>query len=205
MLGAMSLSLIVGPPNSGKAGEVLARLKAALDRDPVLIVPTLDDADRFERELCEGAGNGDPVLGVSIRTFERLFEDVAQATGTPLPPTLSDEQRLYAVRLATRRANPRILGRSAARPGFARALASLLDEAQAACIDPAGLAASAAAVSPRAPTCARSQPSTRHMPRHATPSAMETTTWRPPEPPRRCERPRMPGARVLCSSTASTT
>ncbi len=149
MLGAMSLSVIVGPPNSGKAGEVLARLKAALDRDPVLIVPTLDDADRFERELCEGAGNGDPVLGVSIRTFERLFEDVAQATGTPLPPTLSDEQRLYAVRLATRRANPRILGRSAARPGFARALASLLDEAQAACIDPAGLAASAAAVSPQ--------------------------------------------------------
>jgi hypothetical protein len=117
MLGAMSLSLIVGPPNSGKAGEVLARLKAALDRDPVLIVPTLDDADRFERELCEGAGNGDPVLGVSIRTFERLFEDVAQATGTPLPPTLSDEQRLYAVRLATRRANPRILGRSAAARG----------------------------------------------------------------------------------------
>ena len=148
MLGAMSLSLIVGPPNSGKAGEVLARLKAALDRDPVLIVPTLDDADRFERELCEGAGNGDAVLGVSIRTFDRLFEDVAQATGTPLPPLLSDEQRLYAVRLATRRANPRILARSAARPGFARALGSLLDEAQAACIDPASLAAGAAAVDP---------------------------------------------------------
>jgi ATP-dependent helicase/DNAse subunit B len=148
MLGAMSLSLIVGPPNSGKAGEILARLKLALDRDPVLIVPTLDDADRFERELCEGSGNGDAVLGVSIRTFERLFEDVAQATGTPLPPLLSDEQRLYAVRLATRRANPRILARSATRPGFARALASLLDEAQAACIDPASLAISAAEVSP---------------------------------------------------------
>ena len=54
MLGAMSLSLIVGPPNSGRAGEIRARLEAALDRDPVLVVPTLDDADRFERELCRG-------------------------------------------------------------------------------------------------------------------------------------------------------
>ena len=120
MLGAMSLSLIVGPPNSGKAGEVLARLKAALDRDPVLIVPTLDDADRFERELCEAPATAMPCSESRSGRFERLFEDVAQATGTPLPPTLSDEQRLYAVRLATRRADPRILGRSAARPGFAQ-------------------------------------------------------------------------------------
>src|SRR2546423_720652 len=145
MLGAMSLSLIVGPPNSGKAGEVLARLNVVRDRDPVLIVPTLDDADRFERELCGGSGGG-AVLGVSIRTFGRLFEDVAQATGTPLPPSLTAEQRLYVVRLAARRAKPRILARSAGRPGFATALASLLDEAQAACIDPASLAAGAAPV-----------------------------------------------------------
>src|SRR5881396_1252685 len=108
MLGAMPLSLIVGPPNSGKAGEVLARLKAALDRDPVLVVPTLDDADRFERELCGASADVGAVLGVSIRTFKRLFEDVAQATGTALPPSLTDAQRLYAARLAAGRAAPRI-------------------------------------------------------------------------------------------------
>lgn len=148
MLEVMSIALIVGPPNSGKAGQIRARLEAALDRDPVLVVPTLDDADRFERELCEASGGGGAVLGVSIRTFDRLFEDVAQATGAGLPPTLTDAQRLYAIRLAVKRAAPQVLARSAARPGFAPALAALLDEAQGACLDPATIAAHAAEVSP---------------------------------------------------------
>src|SRR5436190_1448203 len=108
----MSLSLIVGPPNSGKAGEILARLGAQLERDPVLVVPTLDDADRFERELCRASGSA--VLGVSIRTFRRLFEDVALATGTATPPSLTDAQRLHLVRRAVGQARPRILARSSA-------------------------------------------------------------------------------------------
>ena len=69
----MSLSLIVGPPNSGRAGEIRARLVETLGRDPVLVVPTLEDASRFERELCEP---GDAVRGASILTFERLFDGV---------------------------------------------------------------------------------------------------------------------------------
>ena len=52
---AMSLELIVGPPNSGRAGAVLDRFGAALERDPLLVVPTSDDVDRFERELCARA------------------------------------------------------------------------------------------------------------------------------------------------------
>jgi len=65
----MSLSLIVGPPNSGKAGEILIGLRKAMDRDPTLVVPTLDDADRFERELCAAGGVASGVLGVSIQRF----------------------------------------------------------------------------------------------------------------------------------------
>ena len=48
----MPLSLIVGPPNSGRAGEAQARFLAGLAEDPLLVVPTADDAARFERELC---------------------------------------------------------------------------------------------------------------------------------------------------------
>ena len=52
----MPLNLIHGPPNSGRAGRIRRGLIAVLDRDPVLVVPTLDDVYRFERELCaEGA------------------------------------------------------------------------------------------------------------------------------------------------------
>ncbi len=136
----MPLSLIEGPPNSGRTGVVLAHLRAALPRDPVLVVPTLDDADRFELELCsEGAA----VLGPSIRTFERLFDDVSRVTGAPVAPPLSAAQELYVVRTAVGRSRLRILRRSARRPGFASALAALFDEIQAACLDPSSVEESA--------------------------------------------------------------
>lgn len=138
------LSLIVGPPNSGKAGAVRSRVEAALARDPVLVVPTFDDTGRFEAELCGAAEAPGAVLGVSIRTFDRLFEDVATATGAGLPPRLTRAQRLHAVRLAIAGSSPEILRRSARRPGFAPALAGLIDEIQSAGVDPETLTANAA-------------------------------------------------------------
>jgi ATP-dependent helicase/DNAse subunit B len=130
----MALSLIVGPPNSGRAGAVRERLEAGLDRDPVLVVPTLDDASRFERELCEQRG---PVLGASILTFERLFEEVVRATGASTRPALTRVQRLYLVRRAIATTDLGVLARSGRRPGFARALAVLIEEFQASGLDPA--------------------------------------------------------------------
>ncbi len=148
MLSAMpSLSLIVGPPNSGKAGHIRARLEAALGQDPVLVVPTFDDADRFERELCAEARGG-AVLGTSIMTFERLFDEVARATGTVLPPMIGRTQALHVARRAAAEAELRVLARSARRPGFAAALAALIDEVQAAGLDPLTIAANAAEAEP---------------------------------------------------------
>jgi PD-(D/E)XK nuclease superfamily protein/AddB-like protein len=141
MLGAMSLSLIVGPPNSGRAGEIRARLEAALDRDPVLVVPTLDDADRFERELCREGG---AVVGASIGTFRRLADEVAASTGAGLRPLLSTAQRLALIRAAARHTELRLLSGSAARPGFAPTLQRLIGELQAALVEPDELARAAA-------------------------------------------------------------
>ncbi len=56
MLGPMPLSLIVGPPNSGRAGEIRRELMAKLRDEPVLVVPTGDDVARFERELVMATG-----------------------------------------------------------------------------------------------------------------------------------------------------
>ena len=74
----MSLELIVGPPNSGRAGEILGRLRSALERDPLLVVPTGDDIARFERDLCRGDR---PAIG-AIRTFGSLTDEIATTTAT---------------------------------------------------------------------------------------------------------------------------
>jgi hypothetical protein len=133
----MPLSLIVGPPNSGRAGEVQRRLAASLDRDPVLVVPTLDDADRFERELCDASG---AAVGASIRTFRRLIDDVAAATGAPTRPLLSPIQRLELVRGAIGGVDLSVLAASARRRGFAAAAERLIGELQRALVGPVELA-----------------------------------------------------------------
>ena len=137
----MPISLIVGPPNSGRARVVRDRLESRLERDPVLVVPTGDDAARFERDLCEP---GRAVLGVSLRTFASLAEDVIRAAGLHLDPPLAAPERLALIRAAISRTRLRLLGRSAAHPGFAPALDALIAELQAAMVVPPELEAAAA-------------------------------------------------------------
>jgi len=142
MVGGVPLNLIHGPPNSGRAGLVRRRFAAHLDREPILVVPTLDDVYAFERELCEDGA----VLGGAAMTFGALFRTVATAAGAPPAAELSPAQRLRAIALAveSRRRQLGPLRRSASRPGFPRAFARLLDELQGAGIPPAAVEASAA-------------------------------------------------------------
>jgi ATP-dependent helicase/DNAse subunit B len=133
------LKLIHGPPNSGRAGHIRRGLIAVLDRDPVLVVPTLDDVYSFERELCtDGA-----ILGADVMTFSGLFATVAAAGGAPPGAVLTPAQRLGAVTAAVvdRRRDMGPLGGSAHRPGFALALVHLLDELQGAGLEPADVEA----------------------------------------------------------------
>lgn len=138
----MPLQLIHGPPNSGRRGEVLREFRAALDRNPVLVVPTADDVFDFERELS-GAG---ALLGGAVTAFGGLFATIATAGGSPPGAVLSEAQRLRAVAVGVscRRGRLGPLRRAASRPRFAAALERLLDELQAAGIDPEAVEASAA-------------------------------------------------------------
>lgn len=138
----MSLHLIVGPPNSGRAGEVLLRLKDELERDPILIVPGGDEIARFERDLCTGE---DAVIGATIKTFASLAERIAGAGATPPPPLLTPSERLALIRAAASSTPLRVLSRSARSTGFAAALDLLIAELQAALVTPAALRAAAAA------------------------------------------------------------
>src|SRR5262245_28455567 len=92
----MPLTLIHGPPNSGRADLVESLFRERLDRDPVLVLPTLDDVFRFERRLCETGG----ALGGSAMTFADLFREVAAATGAAATEVLTPAQRLAAVSAA---------------------------------------------------------------------------------------------------------
>jgi ATP-dependent helicase/DNAse subunit B len=137
----MPLKLIQGPPNSGRAGRIRRGLIGALDRDPVLVVPTLDDVYAFERELCAGGA----VLGADVMTFGGLFRTVATAGGAPPGVVLTPAQRLGAVAatVAERRAQLGPLRMSAQQPGFPQALERLLDELQGAGLEPADVEAAA--------------------------------------------------------------
>jgi ATP-dependent helicase/nuclease subunit B len=141
----MPLKLIIGPPNSGRTGVVLEGFRAAVSRDPVLVVPTVDDVERFEAELTR---EGDAVIGATVRTFDQLFGLVARATDAPAGPALSRTQRRRLAREAVARAELKLLARSARRPGFPAALEELISELQSALIDPATLGERAAAAGP---------------------------------------------------------
>ncbi|HET7454309.1 MAG TPA: PD-(D/E)XK nuclease family protein [Solirubrobacterales bacterium] len=138
----MPLKLVYGPPNSGRAGVIRRDFTAALERDPILVVPTVDDVFAFERELSGGGA----LLGGAAMTFGGLFRTVATAAGAPAGAELSPAQRLRAVSaaIAARRERLRPLRRSAGRPRFARALERLLGELQAAGVEPEEVEASAA-------------------------------------------------------------
>jgi ATP-dependent helicase/DNAse subunit B len=137
----MPLNLIHGPPNSGRAGLIRRRFAAALGRDPVLVVPTVDDVYSFERELCKGGA----ALGGAVMTFSGLFRAVATAGGSPPTGVLTAVQRLRAVSLAITEQRGKLgpLRLSAARPGFAPAFERLLDELQGAGLEPADVEAAA--------------------------------------------------------------
>jgi ATP-dependent helicase/DNAse subunit B len=135
----MPLKLIHGPLNSGRRGLVLRGFAAALERDPLLVVPNLDDVFDLEREICERAAS----LGGAVTTFGGLFREVLKATGSPPRPELTANQRLRVVAAAIEERRRKLgpLRRASLRSGFAAAFERFLDEAQAAGADPARLGA----------------------------------------------------------------
>ncbi len=127
----MSLTLVTGPANAEKAGHVLDAYRAALAREPLLVVPTFADVDHYRRELAAGGA----VFGAQVMTFEWLTREIARrarAQGRPLGRLA--RERVAAAAVA---ATPlRRLAASAATPGFLPALLALVDELEEARVEP---------------------------------------------------------------------
>jgi hypothetical protein len=71
------LKLVTGPANAAKAGEVLGGLRARLDDDPILVVPTVADVEHAQRELAERGA----VFGAQVMKFDWLFWEIAERAG----------------------------------------------------------------------------------------------------------------------------
>ncbi len=127
----MPLTLITGPANAAKAGEVFSRLRAVVGRDPVLVVPTSADAGHYARELA-GAGI---VFGAGVWTFGRLMADIARLCGVSARP-LGRLARARVVAACVADVRLQALAASARGPGFGSALADLFSELQLALAGP---------------------------------------------------------------------
>jgi RecB family exonuclease len=116
----MPLTLVLGPANSAKAGEVLGAYSAAARRDALLVVPTGADAVHYDREL---AAHG-VTLGRAL-TFEGLLGEIAVRAGYERE-RLSPLRRELLIRRVVAGLELETLGESAATPGFASAVGHFL-------------------------------------------------------------------------------
>jgi ATP-dependent helicase/DNAse subunit B len=131
----MPITLITGPANAGKAREVLGAVRGhmAHGEEPLLVVPTRADVERYRRELAlEGA-----VLGARVERFEGLIGEIVRRAGVSEP-------------VLGRVARGRVLAKVAAgggddasrsTPGFVSALAATVAELETQRVTPARLEA----------------------------------------------------------------
>lgn len=126
----MPLTLVLGPANSAKAGEVLGAFADAARRGAVLVVPTAVDAEHYTRELAQGGA----VVG-SVVTFSGLAGEIARRVG-PCGQRLSELQRERVLARALAGLEFEVLARSASAPGFVAAAGELIAELQRSLITP---------------------------------------------------------------------
>jgi ATP-dependent helicase/DNAse subunit B len=119
----MPLTLVTGPANAEKARVVLDRVRAAIDREPILVVPTVPDLERYRRELADDG----LVFGARVETFAGLLRELARRVGATGSPLGALARERVAVAAAEGLASP-ALRASAATPGFAAAACRLFDE-----------------------------------------------------------------------------
>ena len=72
----MSLTLVIGPANSAKAGEVLGAYAARAPRGAILVVPTAGDVRHYEQEL---AATG--LVFATVLEFSGLMLEIGARAG----------------------------------------------------------------------------------------------------------------------------
>ncbi len=128
----MPLTLVTGPANAEKARVVLDAYVALGAGEPLLVVPTLPDVDRYRRELADRG----LVFGAQVLTPQGLARELARRGRITSRP-LGELARERVAAAAIARTPLRVLGASARTAGFLGALLALVDELEALRIGPA--------------------------------------------------------------------
>jgi RecB family exonuclease len=128
----MPLAVLAGPANAGKVARLLDRYLAALDREPVLVVPNRADVERVERDLLRRSPG---LLGGWIGTFDDLFEEIARGSSDHRP-VATDAQRALVLRSVLASTSLNGLGASARYRGFAAGLLGAIAELGASLLQP---------------------------------------------------------------------
>ncbi|MBV9801918.1 MAG: PD-(D/E)XK nuclease family protein, partial [Solirubrobacterales bacterium] len=131
----MPLTLVLGPANSAKAGEVLGAFAAAATRGAILVVPTSADAGHYTRELADQGA----VLG-SVLTFSGLMHEIAGRAGYA-GRRLTRLQRERVLEQVVKGARFSALGEAAGTKGFPAAAGELIAELQRSLVTPQRFAA----------------------------------------------------------------
>ena len=126
----MPLTLVLGPANSAKAGEILGSYAAAAQRGALLVVPTAADVRHYARELAEQG-----CVLASVLTFAGLAEEIARRAGYA-ERRLTRLQRDRALDRAVRAARLQTLAPAAGTDGFAGAVGELVAELERAMVAP---------------------------------------------------------------------
>jgi ATP-dependent helicase/DNAse subunit B len=133
----MSITLISGPANAGKAELVMdaVRRHVAHGEEPLLVVPTRADAEHYQREL---AGTG-AALGVRVERFAGLIAEAVRRAGLgePVLGVVARERMLEAI--AGRAGEADTPAEISVAPGFVRALGEMFAELQVRRVTPVRL------------------------------------------------------------------
>ena len=110
---------------------MLGAYRAALEAEPVLVVPTFADVDHYRRELAAAGA----VFGVRVVAFSGLMREIARRAGVGGRP-LSRLARERVAGAAIARVRLEALAASATTPGFVQALLRLVTELEEQRVEP---------------------------------------------------------------------
>jgi ATP-dependent helicase/DNAse subunit B len=135
------LTLITGPANAGKAQAVMDAVRAELaaGHQPLLVVPTAADVQRYTREL---AGEG-ALIGARVTRFGGLLGEVVRRSGSE-GPVLPERARERLIAIVARSSGLAARGEQPLSKGLSRAARELIDDLHAGAVAPARLQAALA-------------------------------------------------------------